>query len=531
DAVALEGSFNVTLADGSRVECKPAWQMWLDRVDKYTPELAERITWVPRERVIEAAHIWGTHRPAVMARGVAPEQSGRTCSSIEVCRIMMHTLNGSIDVEGGDVLTVPGPHGPNGELFIREQMLQAEEAISQEQKRKQIGCGTHKVQTWTAYDVSNPHYKRRWGIAQPMAGHMMQIPPHALPRQILSQDPYPIKAVISFASNAFLWMPNTKLVHKAVKSPNLELHVVLEHWMTPTAQLADYVLPMASKVYERPYCGTMEDFTSLLTVWDQAVPPLGERRTEYDFFRGLALRLGLGEYFPWETLRESMEHRLKPLGLTFEEAAKRRVIFDQFKPRTYEETNPKTSKPLGFGTPSGRAELYSSVYEALGYDPLPFYEEPAESPLSTPMLAKEYPLILTTGGRFRPQFHSENRQLGLGLREMNPYPQCDIHYQTARELSISNGDWVWIETRRGRIKQKARVTANILPGVVNVQHNWWYPELPGEEPWLHGGWISNANVLTSDEPETLDPMIGAWFYRGLLCRAYRADGGPPVPGP
>jgi len=141
------------------------------------------------------------------------------------------------------------------------------------------------------------------------------------------------------------------------------------------------------------------------------------------------------------------------------------------------------------------------------------------------MLAKKYPLILNTGGRFQPMFHSENRQWNMGFREQHPWPIVDIHYETARELGIANGDWVWIENKRGRILQTARVGPGIHPKVVNVQSHWWFPELPAEEPWNHGALMSNANILTPDDPETLDPMTGGWANRALLCKVYKAEEG------
>jgi len=152
---------------------------------------------------------------------------------------------------------------------------------------------------------------------------------------------------------------------------------------------------------------------------------------------------------------------------------------------------------------------------------LPFYEEPPESPVSTPELAREYPLILNTGGRFMPMFHSEHRQWGTGMRARHPDPLTDIHPDTARKLGISEGDWIFIETRRGRIKQKAHLNPGILSNVVNCEASWWFPEMPGAEPSLHGLWESNANVLTLDDPDCCDPLTGGWCNRALLCRVYK----------
>jgi anaerobic selenocysteine-containing dehydrogenase len=152
---------------------------------------------------------------------------------------------------------------------------------------------------------------------------------------------------------------------------------------------------------------------------------------------------------------------------------------------------------------------------------LPFYQEPVESPVSNPDLAKEYPYILITGGRFLPQFQSEHRQLGMGLREQHPDPLMEIHPDTAKELGIANGDWAYIETLRGVIKMKAKVTTNIHPQVINCEHLWWFPEQPSREPWLGGMWESNCNVLTMDDPDTCDPLTGGWTQRAILCRVYK----------
>ena len=154
---------------------------------------------------------------------------------------------------------------------------------------------------------------------------------------------------------------------------------------------------------------------------------------------------------------------------------------------------------------------------------MPFYEEPPESHVRTPEIAEEYPLVLITGGRVKSLFHSENRQIGTGLREQHPEPFMDIHPETAEKLDIGDGDWAYIETRRGVIKQRARLTTGIDPRVVNVEALWWFPEQPAPEPWLHGVWQSNANVLTMDEPEVCDPVTGGWPLRALLCKVYKVQ--------
>jgi anaerobic selenocysteine-containing dehydrogenase len=169
----------------------------------------------------------------------------------------------------------------------------------------------------------------------------------------------------------------------------------------------------------------------------------------------------------------------------------------------------------GFDTPSGKFELYCSALESLGYDPLPFFVEPPESPYSTPELAKKYPLILTTGGRVEPFFHSEGRQI-KSLRRLNPDPVVDINHKTAEKFGIKEGDWVWIETLRGRIKQRARLSYMIHPKVVNAQHGWWFPE---RSPPGYGWKESNVNLLTGKMK--YDPHTGGESLRALLCRVVK----------
>ncbi|MEM2546397.1 MAG: molybdopterin dinucleotide binding domain-containing protein, partial [Candidatus Bathyarchaeia archaeon] len=120
---------------------------------------------------------------------------------------------------------------------------------------------------------------------------------------------------------------------------------------------------------------------------------------------------------------------------------------------------------------------------------------------------------------------------GMGMRERHPEPLVEIHTETAKELGISEGDWVWIETKRGKILMKAKNSDAMHPKCVNAEASWWYPELPGDKNWWHGNFISNANVLTLDDPETLDAYTGSWQNRALLCRVYRATGFVPFMQP
>ena len=200
------------------------------------------------------------------------------------------------------------------------------------------------------------------------------------------------------------------------------------------------------------------------------------------------------------------------MNITFKELVDRMVMLpDELDLQPWQKT--------GFPTPSGKVELYSSIMEKLDYDPLPYYEEPPESPVSTPELLKDYPLVLYTGGRHLEFFHSEGRQIPA-LRERIPDPLVEIHPDTAREAEIEDGDWVWIETpqiKDERVKLKAKVSTKVHPKMVHARHGWWFPEKPAPE---HGCFESNINVVTTDDPPR-EEICASVRTRGTLCRIYK----------
>lgn len=491
------------------------------RASEYTPERVAEITWIPAAKIRESARIYATQKPSLLRAGMCADQIGLNAMRYEQARVCLQAITGNMATQVFERPKGPGPI-IDGKIGVRDAMLQLEEKCRPEQRKKQLGSDRFKLMSWPAYEITSKLYKEVYGIPQCMSGHNFGSNQPSIWRTVLTGEPYPVKAMITWCTNPLIDAANTKLVYKVLKSSNLDLHVVLELFMTPTALLADYVLPAASKL-EKQVCSTAEDFATLFVFSERAIKPMGERRVDFEFFRGLAVRLGFGEYFPWETEEELHNYRLEPLGITFEEAARERYVIKSSETWTYETINPKTGKPTGFATPSGKVELYSNVLKELGYDPLPFYEEPPESHIRTPNVAKDFPLILITGGTFNPQWQSEHRHLGAGLREQHPDPLMDIHPDTAHELGIADGDWAYIETRRGVIKQKANITARIHPKIVNVEHGWWFPEQPAQEPWLHGLWQSNANVLTTDDPDACDRLSGGGAHRALLCKVYKVQ--------
>ena len=480
------------------------------RVSEYNPQHVAEITGLAPDDIIRSARMYAETKPACIEKGLATDQIGFNSGRVEQARIILRAITGNIDVPGGNPLSSPALE-MDGKRFICDSALELTDMLPVEQRSKQIGVDRYKVMSWKAWEILEPHYQKRYGVPEPIIHRMMVSTPLAL-RQIITGKPYPVKSMITWASNPMAWAANTRLVYEALTHPNLDIHVVREYWMTPTAQLADYVLPAASWL-ERPLCSTFEDSSRVVWGGERAIPPIGERIENYQFWRGLGIRLGQEDHWPWKDLEEVHRYRISPLGISYEDFIERGCLLPEKEYRRYEKH--------GFATPTGKLEIYSTVFEELGYDPLPSYEEPPESPVRTPEVFKEYPLILCTGSKFMPMYHSEHRQFGIGHREKHPDPLLHIHPETAQQIGVAKGDWVYIETKRGRIKQKALITESILPGMVDAEASWWFPEKPAAYPSLSGAFESNANMLTIDDPDQSDPLTGGWCNRALLCKVYK----------
>ena len=203
----------------------------------------------------------------------------------------------------------------------------------------------------------------------------------------------------------------------------------------------------------------------------------------------LARRLGL-EGFEFRSAEEIANKLLSPHDFPR----------TNLREASYDEISPGWLRARGFQTPSQKIELYCEGLIEYGYEPLPVYVEPSESPASQPELAAEYPLVLTTGHRL-PWFANSQMHEIPSLARHATEPPLEIHAETAGGLGISNGDGVLVETKRGRVEAVARY-ADISPGVVSIPHGF-----PG---------AGNANLLTDDEQ--LDPLCATPAFRSLLCR-------------
>ncbi len=480
------------------------WTFGFDPLQKhlarYSLEELANICWIPEDKLVAAARMYARTKPSVITWGLGIDLQGVNAMQAVRARCALRAITGNLDIAGGELLGVSGDEAK----VISNQEMEFNDAISPAQKKKQLGAEEYGLFGFPGWDrIRQASDKPNAYFRPPAADMTCCAHPRHIWQAIMTGQPYRIKAFISQSNNTLVQAADTQTVYRALSSENLELSVAMDYYRTPTAELADYLLPAA---------GTLE--RSDFPAYPKAMEPLYQRRDDYQFWRELGIRLGQAEHWPWTTVEEVCDHRFAPLGVTFSEVLKRGGLKPAREYRKYEKD--------GFGTPSGKVELYSSIFAQFGLKPLPVYREPMESPAADPDLAKKYPLILMATGKFMPFYHSELRQIPTAIGEHSD-PLTDIHPNTAKDLGISDNAWVWIETQRGKIRQKARLTDEVHPAMVRVQHGWWFPDKPAAEPSLHGVFESNSNVLCPVSAEYCNEEVGGWPHTALLCKVYRAD--------
>ena len=478
------------------------FQKLRERAASYTLAYAESVSGVPGGHIACAAEIYAENRPGIVFEGMGVEQQTNSAQIIQA-RCILAGLTGNVDVEGGEELDGPHPD------FVSDRSIERLDMLSEKQKRRQIAYDRFRLHSLPGQNLLSetiaPFYGQRGGPHW----YLGQTHLPSLYHAVISGDPYPIKGMIVSASNPMVSHPDTALVYKALKK--LELLVVMDLCWTPTAQLADYVLPATSWL-ERPMLYSEGGFGKVLEALEPAVPAQTEfydRRDDFDLWKELGTRLGQREYWPWKSVVDSYRERLREKDFTWEEAVEKRHI---------EDVVPKFRKfeKKGFATPTGKVELFSTIFERLGYDPLPAYVPHPYDPAADPGEHRDYPLTMINGARVKEYMLSTWRDVPA-MRKHYPDPIVKIHPETARGRGIAEGDWVWIETQKGRIRQKCRYSDSIQKDVIHCDGQWWYPEMPGEEPSLHGAWISNVNVLLDADPDLCNPIIGSWPQR--ICSA------------
>lgn len=440
-----------------------------EHVRQYTPEYVEKITSVPSSVIVDVAKKYATIKPAAIIEGNGIEQSTNSYQTLRAIAILK-ALTGNIDVPGGNIIPLPAR---SNKIWLLEKM----------------------PNHWEKSVSKHPMYARFYFCCQ-----------NDIIDAVLTEKPYPIKAIMVFGTPLVTITPRSIKVIKALEK--LDFLAVFDIYMTPVAEFADIVFPAATFFESEDfYCwrgGTAKSARSQnieIVMWqNKVVEPLAECRSNWDFIKGLAEKLGLKEYFPWSSFEEYADFAFREMGLNImvEELKNLpngllvRELPDEIVYRKYERA--------GFKTPSGKVEIYSSILEKEGYSPLPIYLEPAESPISAPHLKEKYPLVCNTGLKAGVYTHTQFKDLPW-LKDLLPEPFAGIHPETAKKYDVSDGDYIIVESPRGMIRIKARVSEMFAPETVFITHGW-------REPMY--------NNLVDDESR--GPEVGSIGVKAFLCR-------------
>ncbi len=489
---ALEGEFKLRLTGGAEISAWTVWSVFCRQVDEYPVEKVSEITWVPEKDIVEAARFYAESKPAAIHWGVPIDMTPAVTPTAQAIANLW-CLTGNLDVPGGNVISrfafdVVAYALPGNKGVIK--------LASKEADQKRIGID-------------------RYG---PLKKFVWRAQPDMVLEQIFSEEPYPIKGMWIQAASPVVGLGlDPKKWVEALKK--LDFVVAVDLFMNPTTQLADVVLPTASFLEKD---SIKSWWVPLQTI--NKVMSVGDCKPDVEINFELARRFDPD--FNWNDIHELFDEILKPSGLTFKELQKQGWAFppEGHPSAPYHRFEKGLLRPdgkPGFQTPSGKIELYSTLREEWGLEPIAHYEEPPFTPISQPELYEKYPLILSTGRRSPVLYHSEHRNIPW-LREIDPDPVLEIHPDTARSLGIGDGEWVWVENWLGRCKLKAKVTLVVPTWMVMAPHGWWFPEKPGPEPSLFGVWESNINQLIPMGYQGKDGL-GAPI-KHLLCRVRKING-------
>ncbi|RJP82373.1 MAG: molybdopterin oxidoreductase [Desulfobacteraceae bacterium] len=440
-----------------------------EHVSSFTPQKVSEITWLDPKDIEAAAFTLGSVKPASIGPGMGGVCQANDAFDLARALTILSAITGNLEVPGGNLHCSPPTrkrscYGPDYCAFNN---------LPKEQARKKLGIDNYPLLEFIP----------------------IPSPPQTVWPAITHGKPYPVKALGLFANNSICAYPNSMHVDQVLRS--LEFLFAVDYYHTPTTDLADVILPPA-------HWSERDDVEDLLMknhlfCQQKAVEPRGDCRDEKQILIDLAGKMRLDGY--WSSVKETLDFRLEPVGMTFEEFRKNGFLSTPIQYKSYEIKGK-------FRTPSGKVELVADFLKLLNISPLPLFREPDESPVGSPDLWKDYPLVLTTGGRNLVYYHSSHRNID-SLKKRSPDPLLDIHPETAREMSIQDGEWVYLASPRGRVEIRANYDQDLHPRVVHAPHGYWYG--------VADGWKRlNINMLTDDQP--LCPVTASVPIKALLCR-------------
>jgi anaerobic selenocysteine-containing dehydrogenase len=469
--------------------CHPAFERYARLCRRYPPETVESICWIPRAQVEEAARLIWQARPVSYYAWSGHEHHANVTQTARAMSLL-YALTGCFDRPGGNVLFTAPPAAA----------LEGADLPAARRMAPAVGV------------AERPLGPARWGF----------VGTRDLYRAILEGTPYPVRAVIGFGANMLLAHADGRHGRAALAALDFYAHADL--FMNPTAEMADVVLPVAS-AFEREGMKIgfeiSQDAQSLIQLRPAVVPPPGEARPDTAIVFDLAGRLGLGAQFWNGDVEAAYREQLAPLGVTPEQLRAApgglRIPLETRHARHAEVDASGVAR--GFATPSRKVELHSQTFLDHGYPPLPDFVDPRGGPEPQPEGAARFPLVLTSA---KPSLFCQTQHRALAsLRRRALHPEVALHPATARARGIADGDWVSVETEEGRVRARARLSADLDPRVVVGEHGWWQGcaalGAPGYDPFGPTG--ANFNLLVGTAVR--DPVSGTASHRACACEVRR----------
>ena len=433
-------------------------------VKDYTPERMSEVTWVEPELIREGARFYAASHPAAIQWGNPIEHNIHTFDTVRALICLM-AICGNLDVPGGNIQANEPDILALGK-FARADLIPS--------KRKEM---IH------AYHHTIPR--------------LMTVPPAFFRKAVLEDFPYPVKGAYMQCTNPLLAYADSHQTYEALM--RLEFLAVADICMTPTASLADIVLPAATH-FEFNDIGHYGLGHGYILARPKVVDPPDECWPDLKILNELGKAITKKEYW-YDDYNQLLEEVLQPAGLNFSEFTERGYLkgLDNFKKYLSN----------GFRTPTGKVELQLSQAEKFNLPPLPQFDVLPEED------DPHYPLVLTSS-KSQYYLHSSYRWIKR-LREKRPDPKVEIHPETALRYGIRQGDTIIIETKFGEITQIAHLTDTVDPRVINASSGWWFPE--GRAESLYEWEKSNFNILTS--AEKLGKEFGTPNLKGIGCKIRR----------
>ncbi|MDR0350777.1 MAG: molybdopterin-dependent oxidoreductase [Coriobacteriales bacterium] len=522
NVIIEEGLYDAEFVD---LWCTGLDELYASIKDK-TPEWAASICWLDAEDIRGAARLYANSKPSCIQWGLAfDQQMSAMALNLVACDLM--AITGNIDVPGGNILV-------RNAFDINAGYSSGEDSLPPE---------------WAAKKLTSSYTFGRQG-----AEYIALADSDCMLYALETDEPFPVKMIWCQSSNTIACpTQDAPRVHAALK--RCPFVVNADPYITPfSIAYADILLPVAMSCERnsaRTWWTPARSMSKVCEYYEaksdeQIIVELGSRLNP-EIFEGINNDVDLIDWFL--ALRsgsfiQSNESATGMGGLTEEGGTE--AYLDEFNKdfaglaqaggyqydsfnatyRKYEKGLLRGGGQLGFATPSGRIELAPTTFVAWGLSPTPYHTEPIESPISTPELAKDYPLILTCGGRSYEFFHSEHRQLPT-MRELHPQPLVTINPTTAERYGIKAGEWVWIENDRGRFRQIAKLSPEVNEKVVHAEHGWWFPESEPAAPRLFDVFESNPNNCTR-VMQTGEGDIGS-SIKSMICKIYPYREGDLLP--